>query len=146
MLAAALWGYLTAKGGGPSQPPRLSHLPRTLAIWLPVWWAPVALAAATGATLLTDIGLYFSRLAVVTFGGAYAVLAWMTQTAVAEKGWLTTAAMIDGLGLAETTPGPLILVTEFVGFQAGYGASGIALGLAAVLGVSALAGVALSLV
>jgi chromate transporter len=80
---------------------------------------------------LTEIGLFFSKLAVVTFGGAYAVLAYMTQQVVQDHGWLGTAQMMDGLGLAETTPGPLILVTEFVGYLAGYGAGGVALGIAA---------------
>jgi chromate transporter len=66
--------------------------------------------------VLWDIGLFFSKLAVVTFGGAYAVLAYMAQQAVDTMGWLTPAEMADGLGLAETTPGPLIMVTQFVGF------------------------------
>jgi hypothetical protein len=69
----------------------------------------------------------------VTFGGAYAVLAWMVQEVVQDFGWLTTAQMMDALGLAETTPGPLILVTEFVGFLAGAQAGGPGLGLAAAL-------------
>jgi chromate transporter len=68
----------------------------------------------------TDIALFFSKLAVVTFGGAYSVLAYMAQQAVETYGWLTPGEMLDGLGLAETTPGPLILVTEFVGFLAAY--------------------------
>ena len=70
--------------------------------------------------VLTQESLYFSRLAVVTFGGAYAVLADMAQQAVVTYGWLDHAAMLDGLGLAETTPGPLILVTQFVGFLAAW--------------------------
>ena len=72
----------------------------------------------------------FSKLAVLTFGGAYAVLAWMVQEVVQVQGWLTTAQMMDGLGLAETTPGPLILVTEFVGFMAGWRAGGWTMALA----------------
>jgi chromate transporter len=68
----------------------------------------------------TDVSLFFSKLAVVTFGGAYSVLAYMAQQAVETYGWLTAGEMLDGLGLAETTPGPLILVTEFVGFLAGF--------------------------
>jgi len=82
-------------------------------------------------SVLIGIGLFFTKLAVVTFGGAYAVLACMAQQAVSEKGWLTAGEMIDGLGLAETTPGPLILVTEFVDCLAGFGAGGMALGMAA---------------
>jgi chromate transporter len=73
---------------------------------------------------LAEIGLFFSKLATVTFGGAYAVLAYMAQDTVEAKHWLSATEMMDGLGLAETTPGPLILVTEFVGFLAGARASG----------------------
>jgi len=79
-----------------------------------------------------NISLFFSKLAVVTFGGAYAVLAYMAQQAVETYGWLSAGEMLDGLGLAETTPGPLILVTEFVGFLGGYrngGAPPLAFGL-----------------
>jgi chromate transporter len=81
------------------------------------WWAPVALAALVlGASHgLVDIGLFFSKLAVVTFGGAYAVLAYLAQAGV-DRGWVTAAEMITGLGLAETTPGPTILVNQFVAF------------------------------
>jgi chromate transporter len=68
----------------------------------------------------TDIALFFSKLAIVTFGGAYSVLAYMAQQAVETYSWLSAGEMLDGLGLAETTPGPLILVTEFVGFLAGF--------------------------
>ena len=93
-----------------------------LAIGLALWWAPVALAAVLlGADhVLVAIGLFFSKLAVVTFGGAYAVLAYMAQQAVETHGWLSAPEMVDGLGLAETTPGPLILVTQFVGFLAAF--------------------------
>ncbi|MDP3861755.1 MAG: chromate efflux transporter [Phaeovulum sp.] len=98
---------------------------------LAIWFAPLAVLALAGQTLLVEIGLYFSKLAVVTFGGAYAVLGYMTQTVVQQYGWVTTGQMIDALGMAETTPGPLILVTEFVGFLAGHGAGGAALGVAA---------------
>ncbi len=106
----------------------------TIALWLTIWWAPVAVAAlAVGPEhVLTQTGLFFSKLAVVTFGGAYAVLAYMAQAVVQTHGWLTPGAMLDGLGLAETTPGPLILVTEFVGFLANYrhgGGPPLAMGL-----------------
>jgi chromate transporter len=70
--------------------------------------------------VLVAIGLFFSKLAVVTFGGAYAVLAYMAQQAVETHHWLAPSEMVDGLGLAETTPGPLILVTQFVGFLAAF--------------------------
>ena len=67
-----------------------------------------------------DIGVFFSQLAVVTFGGAYAVLSYMAQEAVENQGWMNAAEMVDGLGLAETLPGPLIKITQFVGFLAAY--------------------------
>jgi chromate transporter len=88
-----------------------------------IWFAPVGLAAAALGThhVMVAIGTFFSKLAVVTFGGAYAVLAYMAQAAVEQHGWMTPEQMVDGLGLAETTPGPLILVTQFVGFLAAYG-------------------------
>jgi chromate transporter len=70
--------------------------------------------------VLWDIGAFFSQLAVVTFGGAYAVLAYMAQEAVQGYGWLAPGEMADGLGLAETTPGPLIMVTQFVGYLAAF--------------------------
>ena len=82
-----------------------------------------------GAPLLAEIGYFFSKLAVVTFGGAYAGLAYMAQDVVGQLNWLTPAEMMDGLGLAETTPGPLILVTEFVGFLAGFKISGLTYGI-----------------
>jgi chromate transporter len=95
---------------------------RTAAVWLAIWIIPLlVLTALLGRThVTTDISLFFSKLAVVTFGGAYSVLAYMAQQAVDTYGWLSAGEMLDGLGLAETTPGPLILVTEFVGFLAGY--------------------------
>ena len=96
---------------------------RTIATWLALWFTPLlAVAAVLGVDhILVEIGLFFSSLAVVTFGGAYAVLAYMAQAAVESYGWVTPGAMLDGLGLAETTPGPLILVTEFIGFLAAHG-------------------------
>lgn len=102
---------------------------RMAAICLAAWWAPIALAALAGATLLTDLGLFFSKLAILTFGGAYAVLAWLAQEGVAA-GWASTGQMVDGLALAETTPGPTILVNQFVGYLAGHGAGGPVLGVA----------------
>jgi chromate transporter len=91
-------------------------------VGLAVWWAPVALAAVAlgGDHVLVTIGTFFSKLAVVSFGGAYALLAYMAQQAVETHHWMTAPEMVDGLGLAETTPGPLILVTQFVGFLAGF--------------------------
>jgi chromate transporter len=96
-----------------------------LALWL---W-PVALLLPVGG-VFAEIGRFFSLMAVVTFGGAYAVLAWVAQEAVQGYGWLSAAEMLVGLGLAETTPGPLILVLQFVGFLAGWKAEGFWGGLA----------------
>jgi chromate transporter len=99
---------------------------KTLAIWLPLWLAPVLLLWLwTGeGSVWTQLGRFFSTMAVVTFGGAYAVLAYVAQAAVETYGWLKPGEMIDGLGLAETTPGPLILVLQFVGFLAGMRGAG----------------------
>ena len=99
---------------------------RVLAMGLPVWLGPVLLLwLATGSSSVwTQIGAFFSTMAVVTFGGAYAVLAYVAQAAVGTFGWLAPGEMADGLGLAETTPGPLIMVLQFVGFLAAYRAPG----------------------
>ncbi len=135
IAAAALIGFLVAQrapdrlalspaGAAAAERPggRWRHFAFALTIGLALWWAPVALAAMLlGADhVLVAIGLFFSKLAVVTFGGAYAVLAYMAQQAVETHGWLSAPEMVDGLGLAETTPGPLILVTQFVGFLAAF--------------------------
>mgnify|MGYP001343456702 CR=1 FL=1 len=97
--------------------PALAGTLLTLALWLAIWALPLVLVLALlGRThVLWDIGAYFSQLAVLTFGAAYAVLAWMAQEAVGQFGWLSAGEMADALGLAETTPGPLILVTQHVG-------------------------------
>lgn len=127
VLAAALYGFLrgsAAAGAVPYGSPLIaaSKTFATIGLWLAVWLVPLlAVAAAFGRDhVLTHLGTFFSRLAVVTFGGAYAVLAYMGQDVVTRYGWLDAGAMMDGLGLAETTPGPLILVTEFVGYLAAY--------------------------
>ncbi len=95
---------------------------KTLAIGGIVWLMPPFLAALllTPQSILVDVAGFFATLAVVSFGGAYALLSYMAQVAVDTKGWLTAGQMLDGLGLAETTPGPLILVTQFVGFLGGW--------------------------
>jgi chromate transporter len=95
---------------------------RSVLIWGGVWWAPALLAAALlgGGHILVELSLFFGQLAVLTFGGAYALLAWLAQAAVETKGWVTTQEMVTGLGLAETTPGPLILVTQHIGFLAAF--------------------------
>ncbi|MCK0149568.1 chromate efflux transporter [Marivita sp. S6314] len=103
----------------------------TVLIGLVIWGLPVLiLDALVGGSILTAIGLFFSKLAVVTFGGAYAVLAYMAQDVVVDFGWLTATEMMDGLGLAETTPGPLILVTQFVGYLAAFREGGYRLAFA----------------
>ena len=95
---------------------------RTAALWITLWMVPVAVvAAATGtSSIWTTLGTFFSKAAVVTFGGAYAVLAYVAQEAVESHGWLRPGEMLDGLGMAETTPGPLIQVVQFVGFMGAY--------------------------
>ncbi|HEY4473137.1 MAG TPA: chromate efflux transporter [Stellaceae bacterium] len=102
--------------------PTIGRALRVSAIWLVLWLGPVIAIVITlglGHTF-SDIGLFFSKMAVVTFGGAYAVLAYMAQQAVEHYGWLKPGEMLDGLGMAETTPGPLIMVVQFVGFMAAY--------------------------
>ena len=92
---------------------------RTAMIWGSMWAAPIiALILLVGPDhVFTQLAIFFSKLAVVTFGGAYAVLAYMAQEAVQTHGWLAPGEMLDGLGMAETTPGPLIQVVQFVGFM-----------------------------
>ena len=105
---------------------------RTVILWLGIWWLPVlALWLLDGEGLLLAVALFFSKLAVVSFGGAYAVLAYMAQDIVTDYRWLSATQMMDGLGLAEATPGPLILVTQFVGYLTGYEQGGLLLALAA---------------
>ena len=106
----------------------------TIVSWLAIWLLPLFALTWVGAPeILTEVGRFFSTLAIVTFGGAYAVLAYMAQDVVVQFGWLTAGEMVDALGLAETTPGPLILVTQFVGFLAGFREGGLFLGLAAAM-------------
>jgi len=136
IAVAAIFGFLRAGAQGADEQPvavRVSPLGSLLTtlIWLLIWGAPMAaLATLGGDGLLLEIGVFFSKLAVVTFGGAYAVLAYLGQDVVGNFGWLTAGEMMDGLGLAETTPGPLILVNEFVGFLAAFREGGIWYGLA----------------
>jgi chromate transporter len=104
-----------------------NHVPmwRTLAVvalWLAAWWLPIATLAwwfGPRSIFVTE-GLFFSQAAVVTFGGAYSVLPYISQAAVFRFRWLSLAEMLDGLGMAETTPGPLIMVVQFVGFVGAY--------------------------
>ena len=116
--------------------PPLSQSLRTLALGLALWLAPLTALFLSGQSFLTELAAYFAQLALFSFGGAYALLGWMTQTLVQDHGWITSSQMIDALGLAETTPGPLILVTQFTAHLAGHGQGG--LGLAAVAGLLTL--------
>ena len=95
---------------------------KVLSVWLPLWFAPLVILLVTLGyeDVFTQIGLFFSKLAVVTFGGAYSVLAYMAQEAVQNYEWLAPGEMLDGLGMAETTPGPLIQVVQFVGFMGAF--------------------------
>ena len=160
VLAAALIGYLApgafragghgeAKDGPPARagrgagrrprppgPARGERLARGLGGGRAVAAARRGADAVRCGGVFADVAWFFSKMAVVTVGGAYAVLAYVAQEAVEGYGWLTPDQMLVGLGLAETTPGPLILVLQFVGFLAGYGAGGLAWGvLASVLTV-----------
>jgi len=136
IFVSAFFGYLilpnkiNVKQVQLSQP--LTKTLKTILAWLVVWWIPILLVyLISDQKILTEITFFFSKLAVVTFGGAYAVLSYMAQDVVITKDWLTAGQMMDGLGLAETTPGPLILVTEFVGFLAAFQEGGIKLALIA---------------
>lgn len=117
--------------------PNTARTIRTAALWLALWLVPViALLLVLGqASVFSQIALFFSKMALVTFGGAYAVLAYVAQQAVEHYHWLKPREMLDGLGMAETTPGPLIMVLQFVGFMAAYrDPSGLSPMLAATLG------------
>jgi chromate transporter len=148
IIAAGVIGYLGARRGrpefaavghgGPGQSagsesalgedvpeharPNGARAVRTGLLWLFLWLAPVAalLVALGPASTFSQIALFFSKMALVTFGGAYAVLAYVAQQAVEHYHWLKPREMLDGLGMAETTPGPLIMVLQFVGFMAAY--------------------------
>ena len=111
-----------ASGPRSTSPAPWEQTLRTFLLWIAIWAAPMVVVLMTVGRdhVLWDIGSFFSQLAVVTFGGAYAVLAYMAQEAVQGFGWLSAGEMADGLGLAETTPGPLIMVTQFVGYLAAF--------------------------
>jgi len=102
--------------------PTIGRALRVSVVWLALWLVPVIAIIATlgSGHTFSEIGVFFSKMAVVTFGGAYAVLAYMAQQAVETFHWLRPGEMLDGLGMAETTPGPLIMVVQFVGFMAAY--------------------------
>jgi chromate transporter len=138
--AFALAGHGKAQDGPPAlldavlarEPDRIARMAPTAKraglVALVLWVWPVAMLMGTGT--FGDIAWFFSKMAVVTFGGAYAVLAYVAQEAVENYGWLSAGEMLAGLGLAETTPGPLILVLQFVGFLAGYRDTGLVGGFA----------------
>ena len=122
---------VTAGGGGGWR------VSRILASALLLWTVPLLLVLSLlgSGSLPAKLYLFFTQAAFVTFGGAYAVLAYVNQAAVAQFGWITAAQAVDGLGLAESTPGPLIMVLQFVGFMAGWQApaGGLSAGASAVL-------------
>ena len=99
---------------------------RVLATWLPLWLGPVLVLGIVRGwdDIYTRMGIFFSKMAMVTFGGAYAVLTYVAQEAVETYSWLTTVDMMNGLAMAESTPGPLILVLQYVGFIGAYNAPG----------------------
>ncbi len=147
VIASGVYGafFLSAYHKGPqilspqgAQSPQLSafsfgRFAITLGVGLCLWLCPLVIVFwGIGVPFLAELGWFFSKLALVTFGGAYAVLAYMAQDVVGAYGWLNPAQVLDGLGLAETTPGPLILVTQFVAFVAGFQQGGYALALMAV--------------
>jgi chromate transporter len=128
VLAGAALAGLLAGGGGSGRPeaPAAAGFPvRTLAAGVALWAAPALaiLALAGPQSLFAGLYRFFTSAALVTFGGAYAILAWVNQQAVEVHGWVTQADTIAGLALAETTPGPLIMVLQFIGFMAGWHAS-----------------------
>jgi len=126
MIVAAYrpdWLALKSGSGTDASPrPSFAVMSRTALLWLAIWAVPMVLVLVILGQdhVLWDVGVFFSQLAIVTFGGAYAVLAYMAQEAMQTYGWLHAGEMADGLGLAETTPGPLILVTQHVGFLAAF--------------------------
>ncbi len=147
IIAAGIIGYVGAKSGRPEfagsehggvknadadsalgdempehARPDAARALRVSLVWLALWLAPVAaiLIGLGPANTFSQIALFFSKMAMVTFGGAYAVLAYVAQQAVEQYHWLKPQEMLDGLGMAETTPGPLIMVLQFVGFMAAY--------------------------
>ncbi len=133
IIAAAIIGAFLIKRKAPAvdaltpiRQPSAAESMRAAALWAFAWLAPLGASfAALGPDhVLSRVGALFAKLAVVTFGGAYAVLSYLRQQAVEIEGWLSPQQMIDGLGLAETTPGPLVLVNQFVGYVAGWQVEG----------------------
>nr|WP_083638685.1 chromate efflux transporter [Rhizobium oryziradicis] len=129
VVGAAVAGLISARfamvdvspQAAASSPLSLKSVLLSLIVWLCLWLAPLALLSLlSGHERLLDIFTFFARMALVTFGGAYAVLAYVAQVAVEHYHWLKPGEMLDGLALAETTPGPLVLVLSFTGFLAAF--------------------------
>ncbi|HEY9532386.1 MAG TPA: chromate transporter, partial [Burkholderiales bacterium] len=126
VAAAGVIGFFSSRkkhaGKTPKNPEAWRQSLRAFSLGTLLWLAPVVLVVAALGTghVLFQITAFFSKLAVVSFGGAYALLAYMAQQAVETYGWMSAPEMVDGLGLAETLPGPLIKVTQFVGFLAAW--------------------------
>jgi chromate transporter len=135
VAGAGLLGYMVSQKTTPMVAAPIKPINfKALGAGVILWVAPTLfLFAFAGGSIFSDLALFFSKMAVVTFGGAYAVLAYVGQYAVGEAGWISRAQMLDGLGLAETTPGPLILVLQFVGFLAAFKNGGLWAGVAASL-------------
>lgn len=142
LFAAALWGGLRPLQSRAAAVPLAPRRPvRTTSqnvivqsvLWLALWLGPLAFLTVFGPERLAEIGMFFAKLAALAFGGAYALMAWMAQEMVELRGWLTTGQMIDGLALAEATPGPLILVTSFTGWIAGFQEGGLVMALGGAL-------------
>ncbi|WP_416408923.1 chromate efflux transporter [Agrobacterium rosae] len=130
ILAAGLVGFLKVRGNAPPQiahldvdtaSPSWKRLVRGLLVGVVIWQLPLLLLwVSAGPDTLVDLQIFFSKMAVVTFGGAYAVLAYVAQVAVDTHGWMMPGEMLDGLALAEATPGPLVLVLSYIGFLAAF--------------------------
>ena len=143
IFSAALIGAISFNTQGirtPSSKERITFSIRktatTIVLWLFVWFSPLAFIIIYFGNdhIFSQLGIFFSKLAVVSFGGAYSVLAYMTQEVVQNHNWLSASEMLDGLGLAETTNGPLILVNEFVGYVAAYRYEGNSSSTTALIG------------
>ncbi|WP_296101171.1 chromate efflux transporter [uncultured Agrobacterium sp.] len=147
ILAAGVAGFLKARGGPSTKPdaqtkaPSLLRQLRGVLLGLLIWQMPLLLFWLLAApSSLVELQAFFSRLAVVTFGGAYAVLAYVAQVAVETRHWMSASEMLDGLALAEATPGPLVLVLSYIGFLAAFRHPGMLDPmLAGVLGASVAA-------
>ncbi len=154
IVGAAAWGWWRAVTQPSTVPSRLDQSPATtrgtggwrrsvvLTLWfVPLWVGPVAVLASWlgRGSIFVEQGLFFGKMACVTFGGAYSVLSYVAQQAVERYGWLAPGEMLDGLGMAETTPGPLIMVVQFVAFMGAYRSPGPLSPLGAGLLASVLA-------